>query len=1005
MKDRKHICRLFFQIVLFIFVYLTSGTDAFAQQRDITGQVFESDDMKPLMGAIVKIKGTTLAVITDNDGLFSLKTSENSILLISFLGYIPKEVTVSNSSKLKILLESDNFMLNEMVTIGYGTVKKKDITGAIGIVDTKEMKRTANTSISGALQGRVAGLSVKGTAMPGDASKIFIRGISSIYSNTDPLFVIDGLPTEDSRDINPQDIESIQVLKDASAASIYGSRAANGVIIITTKRGDKKKTKFEFSSNTGYQKEVKRYDLMDGKEWYAFQKTIHANSGATMQNYPDSTINTNWQDLVYQKGLVQNYNFSASGGGENSNFMISGDYFGQNGVVIGPKFDRYSLRANGGLKTKRLRIEESLLLSHTITTDPVTSAHNSVVRIPPLLPELDSLGQPTLGYYQGIKYNQGENPMSHIKNESRQNSSFHALGSLNLEYTIFDFLKYKLNLGYEARSQEYETKRTKEIWYPNQDPKSGYTNERNMKTMSLVENTLNFDKTFGKHSINALVGYTEQRDNYSYLRGEVEGIKSDMSGNYQWGLGFGNTETLVAYQGYSPSALRSFLGRAIYSYDDRYFFTGSIRRDGSSKFSKNNRYGNFPSASAAWRISNEEFFKKYLKIINDMKIRVSYGKLGNQAIGDFKYTTYTNEFQPYQFGQNISWGTTQLDIIDPNIQWETKESSNIGIDISLMGNKVTVSAEYFNNKSDKLLAKVRVPSSTGSWDLTPWINAGSVENRGLELNVAYKNYSKDFKYDISFITTFLKNKVVSLGGTNQYIQDNHTRTAVGRSLGEFYLIKTDGIVTANDENYINSIKTYNVSPNRKPKVGDIKYIDINGDSIINAEDRQYVGNPWPKAEFSVNFTCSFKNFDMSMYWYSLLGRKVYNNMNLSLYTPTYMGNMVSGADWYSEKNPNGKIFKPYLDESPYGDCDFFLEDGSFLRLKSLQLGYNMPESITKSIGIDKFRVFIGGENLITFSKYSGLDPDFQGNVPFTVGVDNNKYPAVRTFSLGAQFGF
>lgn len=922
------------------------------------------------------------------------------------MGFETQEITVSNKTKINVILDSDIKKLSETVVIGYGSVKKKDLTGAVGIANTDEMKRTANTSISGALQGRVAGVSVKGNAQPGSVSKVYIRGISSIYSNTDPLFVIDGLPTEDSRDINPQDIESVQILKDASAASIYGSRAANGVIIVTTKRGVKGKTKFEFSTNTGVQQEVKRYNLMDGNEWYKFQKTIFANSGnSTMQQYPDTTINTDWQDLVYKKGWIQNYNFSASGGGDNSNFMVSADYFSNQGVVIGPTFDRYTFRANGGLKTKRLKLEESILLSHTQSNDKVNDPQNLAVRIPPLLPELDSLGQPTLGYYQGIKYNQGENPILHIANENRKNYSYHALISLNLEYSIFDFLKYKLNLGYEARSQQYESKKTKTIWYPNQEALSQYSDQRNFKSLSLIENTLNFDKKIGRHNINALVGYTEQRDNYNYLTSEISGLSPDNLGQYHWGIVFGDPKTLVTFQGSTPSALRSFLGRAMYNFDEKYYFTGSIRRDGSSKFSMKNRYGNFPSASVAWRMSNENFFKNNISFINDLKLRASYGEIGNQAIGDFKYTTYVNELQPYEFGGVTNWGTTQLDVTDPNLQWETKVSSNIGMDVSLLNNALTVTAEYFKNKSENLLAQVRVPSSTGSWNLSPWINAGSVENSGLEITVSYKNYSNKFRYDIATNMTLSKNKVIALGGTNKYIQGDHTRSTIGRSLGEFYLVKTDGIIKASDVDYLKRIKRYNVSPNRIPKIGDIKYVDYNGDSIIDADDRQYVGSPWPKVELGFSFNCSYENFDMNMYWYSLLGRKVYNNANLQQYTPTFMSNMISGADWYSDSNPNGKVFKPYVDESPYGDGDYFLEDGSFLRLKTIQIGYTPSLNVLKKINIDKFRIFIGCENLITFSKYSGLDADFQGSMPFAAGVDNNGYPAVRTFNFGIQMGF
>lgn len=1011
MKTKK-----FYLIIISFF--LMSAAHA---QYKISGKVTDSTTRETLPGVNVIVQGTTNGTVTDMDGNYTLSFTLNTkpILVFSMMGYQKKEVEVPNRQmNINVTLDDDNKLLDEIVVIGYGTIKKKDLTGAVSVANTDEMKKISATTVTQALQGQVPGVQVKSSGKPGETGKIYIRGISSMYSDTNPLFIVDGLPTSDTRDFNPADIESVQVLKDASAAAIYGSRAANGVIIITTKKGVSGKSKIELSAKFGVQNTVKRFDLMDGAEWLALQEEKYKNAGqSALFQIADPTINTNWGDEIFQTGFSQDYNVSASGGNKDSNYMISANYFNNKGVVTGPDFERITTRINGGIEKGRIKLQEAILLSTSLSNNMIGSPLTDIIRMPPLIPVKDENGDFALGGYNGAETN-GTNPVAQRNYQSSQTRSYRVQGTVNGELRIFDWLKYKINLGLEFNTNISDTKTEEAKWYPNQSPKSKYEETRNHYLKTVIENLLVFDKKFGKHSINAMVGYTEQRENNKSMGGEVYDLLRDNTNQYYWSLSNGTTPALNEYE--DPSALRSFLGRIIYDYDNRYFLTASIRRDGSSRFKKGNNYGNFPSVSAAWRISDEKFFEPISNIVNSLKLKASFGILGNEAIGNFKYNSYLNSFIPYSLGRDESFqfGTMPTVLVDSSIRWEEKQSTNIGIEAGFLNNALTIEADYFINRSNHLLAQVPIPMYMGSWgtindnSTTIWRNAGCIENRGFELSIGYKDYSHPFKYDLKLNLTTLKNKVIELGGDNAPIYGSNTKTEVGRSLGEFFVLKTDGIYQVEDIEAMSTTTIFGA----KPRPGDQRYMDmytrnennelIQGtDGVINDDDREYVGSPWPKLDFSLNFNASYRDFDFSMYWVGSVDKTVYNSPKYWLYNVGDNGNYAKGYTGWTEENRSNSTPRVYYSENLRGNTDRFIEHISYGRLKSLQIGYTLPASFMKRIGLEKCRFYLNAENLLTLTNYDGLDPEFSGGGVFDIGVDNNSYPNIRTIGCGLQVSF
>ena len=1006
--------RIIQKITGLLMLFLLPVLYAAGQEITVTGNVYSSDDQEPLPAANIRIKGTTRGVVTDINGEYSITVpGPDAVLVYSFVGYVTREYAVGDRTTIDVALEPDYMRLDEIVVIGYGTARRMDLTGAVSVADVGEVKKASATTLSEALQGRIPGVTVKTSGRPGHTASINIRGISSMFSNTAPLFVIDGLPTSETRDFNFDDVESVQVLKDASAAAIYGSRAANGVIIITTKRGVSGEPKIEFTARAGFQDMPRRYDLMEGPEWMGIQRMKYENAGQTPPEIFDETINTDWQKVITETGSIQDYNLSATGGTDNATYLVSGNYFRHDGTVIGPSFDRYSARINGALHGNRWRIEESLLLSTTQSQEMAGSPFTDIIRMVPLIPVRDTLGNFVLGdgIYNGPgTWTNGANPVAHNELVDGGNNSYRIQASLNASYELFEFLTYRINLGYELNQNIFQNRRQYGKWVANQFPESRYYEDRNQYTNRLLENTLNFNRSFSNHNINAIIGYTEQRQNFSNAIGEVRDVLQDNTGKYFWSLS--NGESLPSRQNIQNNALRSFLGRVMYDFDTKYYFTASIRRDGSSRFRDEIRYGNFPSASVAWRISSEPFFYETFTFVDDMKFRASYGVLGNEAIGNYLYTTTTNNFQPYLFGDHLVWGATQINMVDSDIKWEEKVSSNIGFDLGLFNNQLYINVDYYMNKSTDLLANVGLPWSAGGFAPTVMTNVGEVENRGWEFTGQYRNHRGEFNWNIVGNVSMNRNKVLELGGDGAPIFGPNTKTEVGRSLGEFFVLITDGIYQVEDTEEMGQVLIFGDAP----RPGDERFMDLNmrdedenivpgSNNRINADDRVYAGSPWPDMEYSLSFGGSYRNFDFSMFWYGLQGRTVYNASVYWLQNTGDNGNYQRGLEPWTPENRSNTTPRAVIDKVLRGGTDRYLEDGSFLRLKNIQLGYSLPATWLDRVGIEGLRIYINAENLLTVTGYSGLDPDFFGAGPFGIGFDSNHYPNVRTFGSGIQLNF
>lgn len=827
-----------------------------AQDIVVQGKVTDISTGEPLIGVNVFSKGTTIGTVTDYQGDYSISVEPNSTLVFSYVGYKSMEKTVALAGELNAQLESDLSEIDELVVIGYGTVKKKDLTGSVSVVNVEDALKSTKTSVTEALQGRTPGVSVKKTAAPGDMGQIFIRGVGSFYTNSTPLFVIDGIATNDSRDFNPNDIESIQILKDASAAAIYGSRAFNGVVIITTKKGRSGENKVEFSHRRGYQFPKIPFDMMETPEWLSFNDLRWKNAYGEniydrfVPKIEDSTINTNWFDKVFQVGQQSEYDLALSGGSKELSFRASVNYFSHEGIIKGSDFQRFTGRLNSTWTKGRLKIEESLLVSNT-RSQSRGGGFSMPLGMPPVLPARDSLGNYTLGNYNASKeLTRNTNPVAAIDKTLNENDAYHILATVNAELRLFDFLKYRINLGMDYASN-LNTTQTKAIKTSLQDEgRSEYFEARGYGNNRLIENILEFSDTYGLHDINAIAGYTEQLFKGSDANIKYKDILQDLNGIYYFTLNNGQ-ELSYLNQGLNYNSLRSVLGRIMYNYDSRYYLTASIRRDGSSRFREGRKYGNFPSFSVAWRVNRESFFPEW-SFINDFKLRASYGKLGNQEIGNWKYASYLKSNLIYMFGPNEainSDGQIDLTLVDKNIKWEEKISSNIGLEMYMFKNRLNISLDYYQSRNVDLLAWVDVPYYTGH---TPVVffdpqaimtNAGTVMNTGLEAAINFRSFESPISYDLTLNLTTIKNEVLEVGGIIPYIPwhsgfSDMTRTTRDHPIGEFFLLEYDGIYQVDDPDIQNLTIRDKVA-----KPGDPKYKDNNPDGNIDDDDRVYAGSP------------------------------------------------------------------------------------------------------------------------------------------------------------------
>lgn len=999
--------------ILFLFFVVFAAT-AYSQDVTITGTVTDANS-EPLVGVNVLVKGTTTGAITDIDGNFSVSGKKGSTLVFSYIGMLTQEV-VYKGTALRVVMKDDSKALEEVVVIGYQTVKKSDLTGAVAVVDTKEMKKSAAGTLVSQMQGLATGINVRSSGRAGEDASIEIRGVGSL-SNNSPLWVIDGMITDPGVDFNPADAESIQILKDASAAAIYGSRAANGVIIVTTKKGTKGPMKVNVSVKETLEWSPK-FDLMNAAEYIkyndiAYNEAIKDGIATVNSTQKHSQYDTNWQDEVLKTALVQDYNVSLSGGGDSGSYFVSVGYYNNDGVSYGNTFDRYSFRVNTQGKKGWFSFGENLAYSLTNTDPNQTNTYNDFLRMMPTIPIYDENNPGGYGYGDAAKYNTfGVNPIAREDLEYRHFRQNRLNGSLWLEFKPFEFLSYKFNGGIDLYFYENSWFRGEGNWTQNQEHRDPESQKARDNTYNmLIEHTLNFNKDFGKHHVDAVVGTTYQHHEWEGLWASRLNFPMLGNGDYLTVLNAGQSNQQNS-NSISENAMISYLGRANYIYDDKYYLTATFRRDGTSRLAKENRWGNFPSFSGAWRISKEEFFD--VPWINDLKIRGNWGRLGNSSIGDWDYIGTINQSIVTVFGGAIVPGSTQVKLVNAGLVWETKETVNVGFDASFLNQRLTVSAEYYNSKTSDVLAETPIAISTGNQGGSPWKNAASLRNKGFEFTLGWKDQISDFKYSALLNVTTMDNEVLSLGrdGTNRdYIDSGQARTKPGRSLAEFYLRKTDGIFKTQEQidNYVTSTGTPIMIEGKRPQLGDVKYLDLNDDGEITDADRGYCGSPWAKMQMSLVFNAEWKNFDFSMMWNGQFGNKIYNvsrwQGRLFADNSNYI-RFKKGEEPY-QVNPNSNTPRIiYGDFRNSRDADRFLENGSYFRMKNISIGYNFRQDWLKNLGVEKLRLFATGSNLITITGYSGLDPDFKGaNSVWNSGTDSFAYPNTRSVMFGLDLTF
>ena len=995
----------------------------------VTGRVTDEKG-EGLPGVTVLVKGTTTGTSTDVDGNFSLDAPANATLVISSVGFTTQEIAVDNQTTINVRLATNTQNLSEAVVVGYITQERQNVTGSVATLGATEVRRAPVASVGEAIQGRLAGVQVSNSGVPGQGPVVNIRGLGSLGgSNSGPLYVIDGLwiePTSSAgRDVNPADIESVQVLKDAASLAPYGNSGANGVIIITTKKGKQGTPAISFNASAGVQNLVKRLDLANAAQWAVTNNQAYDNAGLARQPYAANLpagIDTDWQKELFKQGSVQDYNLGFSGGGPNSNFNVSGGYFKQQGTIIGPQFERFTARVNTGFNRGRLRVGENLPRVRANQTYVNGAPFTEVLRMPSVIPVYD----PTVPGGFGIGNNNavtfGTNPIALQRLLNSTSTNNRILGNVFAEVQIFDFLRYRLNLGLEYHGFRDQQKRQYGIWRRNDITQpSNYGDDQGNELFGQVENTLTFDKSFGEHNLTAVAGYSRQRRSFEFTRGVNFGYGQGPV--YYWALDAGTQTPQVIGSSYVQGK-ESFFGQVSYDYDRRFLVTGAFRRDGSSLFEPSVRWGNFGAGSVGWRVSKEKFMEN-VKAISDLKLRASYGSLGNQYLsgaygGSYLYQGALNTNANYVLGtgQNIQNGAIQTTLAS-RVRWEERRTQNYGFDLALLENRFSLSADYYISRTANALVAPNLPQVLGNAGALPYQNLGLIENRGFEFKVGYADDRKPFKYGVSANLTTLKNKVLNLnegsveGSTTNFLTGGPgsiTRTEVGYEIGSFYLYQFDGIYQTGDANIPAGLRA-----------GDVRYKDTNGDGQVTEADRVHVGRVFPRLQYGLNLTASYANFDLAVFFQGVQGNTVFNDAKYWLERTDDNNNHLASFNPWTPTNPSNTTPRAviaggtrndgvYNSASP-GNNDRYqttrwLEDGSYLRLKNVQLGYSLPKSMlerTKYIG--SLRLFLTGQNVFTVTKYSGYDPETVGQGSLARGVDQGSYPNLRSFTLGLQAGF
>lgn len=992
--------------------------DLHAQQqaKTVTGTVTDVSG-EPIIGANIRIKGTTTGTITDIDGNFSIEAKPQSVIEVSYIGYLTQETVINNQKSIRFLLKEDTKTLDEVVVIGYGVQKKADLTGSVANINTEKLNTQSNANIGQALQGKIAGVDIvsQGGA-PGSGTRIMVRGIGTL-NNASPLYIVDGMYMNSIDHINPNDIASIDVLKDASSAAIYGSRAANGVIIVTTKEGSNTEGKpiIDLSVNLGISTASKFLDMLDAKGWAEVTTIARQAIGkpaldmaTDLANKPDN----DWQDIMFRPALMQNYNLSVKGGGKYSTYYTGLGYFNQDGIVKGTNYQRYNIQSKNDYKRGIFSAGTNLIISFSHDKPLHQELRGGMIgTILQSVPTLEKYDDTREGGYGGT-YGDVVNiphPLAIIDDNimDRYNENVKIFANLYAQIELFKGLKYKLNLTPDFSFERYKNYLNKYDFGLATNSITQLTERQRRRRNILVENLLTFDRTFGEHKISALAGYTYQDSRFRHIQAYGEGLPQGLEE-------IDAATTNRSNEGNSwRSVLTSILGRVFYSYQNKYLFTATIRRDGSSKFGKNNRYGYFPSFSLGWNVAEEKFMEN-VHWLDQLKLRGGYGVLGNQEIDNYQYSSTITTGINYPDGNGgLLQGAFPKNFANPDIKWEETAMTNVGIDFMAFNNRLSLTADYYVKNTKDILLTVPIPISSGGAN-DPIRNAGKIRNNGFEFNLGWMDQpNPDISYGINLIGSFNKNKVIAMGSesgsikggsTNQNITTSETKA--GYPIGGYWLISTAGYFNSQEEVDAYAKDGKKIQPAAEP--GDIKFVDANNDGVINDDNRVFQGSPFPDFTFALNGNMRYKNFDLSIGLQGVLGNKIYNATRQTLEDVTKGSNFLASClDYWTPENKNASHPRLTWDDpnrNTRAESDRYLENGSYLRLRSVQLGYTFPQTWFKG-AIQHARVYINAENLFTITSYSGYSPDVNADNANYRGFDNFIYPTNRTFMLGLNVTF
>ncbi|MDO7173167.1 SusC/RagA family TonB-linked outer membrane protein [Mariniflexile sp. AS56] len=1006
--------------MLFFTIFCTTITVQ-AQNSEITGIVTSVDDGMPIPGAAIIKVGTTTGAVTNFDGEYTIDAKRGDVLQFSYLGMVTKTITVVQSP-LNVALESDIQGLDEVVLVGYGKVKKSDITGSVSSISAKQLTQTQSTSIAQAIQGRAAGVSVtKSSGQPGSTPTVRIRGVGTV-NDADPLYIVDGVPINDITNINMDDAQSVEVLKDASATAIYGSRGANGVVLITTKLGSEMKPVISYKTYIGVENRIDNLEVMNAEQWATTYNEGKTNDGAAPEPAfadPSSLESYNWKDAVYRTGTIESHQLSISGGTEKASYYVSFGNLSQKGIVNNTSFKRTNFRVNNTYQIKpKIKVGHNLQYANSKTNSVASFGGNSNFKtafigyvVDPTSPIYNTDGSPARPLYS----TEIRNPVGLTIYEQTPLEKESFLGNVFIEADLLENLTFRSNYGLEINNGKVDNFQPAYFISAEQNrPVNIYNLLRSESRVNVWSNTLNYNIAFKeKHSINALLGHELQKSDFNNVLASRSGIPDGVENPT---LGAGAVDSSTNNGNIASSSLLSFFGRLNYNYDERYLFTGTYRLDGSSRFGKNNKYAQFPSLALAWNVHKEGFYN--IDAINQLKFRVGWGETGNQNIPNSAIFSTLSTSQNYLLGNDETTvvGLAPLRPGNQDLKWETTTTTNIGLDLALLNNSITFTADYFVKTTSDMLLESPILQTSG-YGLNPTVNAGEIENKGLEFSLNYKKNINDFFFSVGGNISIIDNKVLSLASKGSNISTGFagngfqgiSRTEAGRSIASFYGLEAIGIFQNQDE-----IDNYASLPGTKP--GDVKYRNLNGDTEINDSDRTFIGSPLPDFTYGFNVDMTYKQFDLTMFFQGVQGNDIFNATGYLLEGALDTNLSTEFLNRWTGEGTSNSVPRATFDGFANNNrlSSRFVEDGSYLRLKNIQIGYNFQDQILEKTFISKARIYLAGQNLFTITNYNGMDPELgvdetqsqEGSrTSLDLGIDRGRYPSTRTVSLGLDINF